>query len=204
MDLVVDVLIDSIKDTAQLVPFLFLTYLAMEAIEHSTEGRVRSLMERVGALGPIVGGPRRASAVRLLGHGGHALLGRRDHDGHAHRGDPLHVRRDGAGVPRAPGARLEARSPSSPSRSWWVSPPASWSTSCCASWARREQGMHIHELCERAECHCDDATTAEERAPRRPTTTTAPSTTSMTTSTTTITTTGALASCARRPSTPSR
>ena len=56
MDLLVDVLADSVGDTIQLVPFLFLTYLAMEAIEHSTEGRVRSLMGRVGAFGPIAGG----------------------------------------------------------------------------------------------------------------------------------------------------
>ena len=56
MDLLVDVLADSVRDTIQLVPFLFLTYLAMEAIEHSTEGRVRSLMGRVGAFGPIAGG----------------------------------------------------------------------------------------------------------------------------------------------------
>ena len=56
MDLLVDVLADSVRATIQLVPFLFLTYLAMEAIEHSTEGRVRSLMGRVGAFGPIAGG----------------------------------------------------------------------------------------------------------------------------------------------------
>ena len=56
LELFIDVLADSVRDTIQLVPFLFLTYLAMEAIEHSTEGRVKSLMERVGAFGPVVGG----------------------------------------------------------------------------------------------------------------------------------------------------
>ena len=33
MDLFIDVLVDSVKDTAQLIPFLLVTYLAMEALE---------------------------------------------------------------------------------------------------------------------------------------------------------------------------
>lgn len=55
-DAVADVLIDSVKDTLELVPFLFLTYLAMEALEHSTEGRTERLIRRAGIWGPAVGG----------------------------------------------------------------------------------------------------------------------------------------------------
>lgn len=55
MDLFLDVLLDSVKDTLELVPFLFLTYLAMEALEHSTEGRAESLIRRAGKWGPAVG-----------------------------------------------------------------------------------------------------------------------------------------------------
>lgn len=55
MDLFLDVLLDSVKDTLELVPFLFLTYLAMEALEHSTEGRTEALIRRAGAWGPAVG-----------------------------------------------------------------------------------------------------------------------------------------------------
>lgn len=55
MDLVADVLLDSVVDTIKLVPFLLVTYLAMEAIEHSASSRVKTVVERSGAAGPLVG-----------------------------------------------------------------------------------------------------------------------------------------------------
>ncbi len=56
MDLVLDVLVDGVVDTAKLLPFLFVTYLAMEALEHGMGPRSRRLVERAGVAGPIVGG----------------------------------------------------------------------------------------------------------------------------------------------------
>lgn len=55
MDLIIDVLLDGVKDTLQLVPFLFLTYLAMETLEHGTEGRVERVIARAGKAGPLAG-----------------------------------------------------------------------------------------------------------------------------------------------------
>ena len=55
MDLLIDVLVDSVKDTAQLIPFLLVTYLAMEALEHTSEGRMQQAISRAGAAGPVVG-----------------------------------------------------------------------------------------------------------------------------------------------------
>ena len=55
MDLIVDVLMDGIKDTAQLVPFLFVTYLAMEALEHGTAGRAERIIAGADHLGPLAG-----------------------------------------------------------------------------------------------------------------------------------------------------
>ena len=55
MDLFIDVLVDSVKDTAQLIPFLLVTYLAMEALEHSAGNRMEELVSRAGAAGPVVG-----------------------------------------------------------------------------------------------------------------------------------------------------
>lgn len=46
----------SILDTLKLVPFLFLTYLAMEYLEHKTGNKAQQLMRRAGALGPVIGG----------------------------------------------------------------------------------------------------------------------------------------------------
>lgn len=54
--LLVDVLNDSVGDTLELVPFLFITYLAMEALEHSAGGATERLIKRAGKAGPLVGG----------------------------------------------------------------------------------------------------------------------------------------------------
>ena len=56
MDFVLHVLEHSVLDTLALVPLLFLTYLAMEAIEHSASAHVRAVVERSGKAGPVVGG----------------------------------------------------------------------------------------------------------------------------------------------------
>ncbi len=45
-------LIDSIK----LVPFLFITYLAMEYLEHKTSEKAENMIRRAGKFGPLIGG----------------------------------------------------------------------------------------------------------------------------------------------------
>ncbi len=55
MDFFVDVLADSVIDTLKLIPFLFVTYLAMEALEHFASNKVKETVERAGAAGPVVG-----------------------------------------------------------------------------------------------------------------------------------------------------
>lgn len=42
-------------DTLKLVPFLFLTYLAMEALEHYASDKSEALVRRAGKAGPLVG-----------------------------------------------------------------------------------------------------------------------------------------------------
>lgn len=51
-----EVLLDGILDTLKIIPFLFLTYLLMEFIEHKATGRIIGFMERAGSLGPLAGG----------------------------------------------------------------------------------------------------------------------------------------------------
>lgn len=55
MDFLLDVLTESVIDTLKLIPFLFLTYLAMEALEHSASHHVRAAVEKSGKAGPVVG-----------------------------------------------------------------------------------------------------------------------------------------------------
>lgn len=53
--MILDALLDAAIDTVKLIPFLFITYLIMEALERKTSGHTTSLMSRVGRFGPIVG-----------------------------------------------------------------------------------------------------------------------------------------------------
>ncbi len=59
---ILDIILDSVLDSVKLIPFLFLTYLAMEYLEHKTGEGARRLMVRVGQnnrrkAGKIVAGP---------------------------------------------------------------------------------------------------------------------------------------------------
>lgn len=57
IDLISDCLIDAAKDTIKLLPFLFVTYLIMEALERHTEEKSEELIQQKnsGILGPILG-----------------------------------------------------------------------------------------------------------------------------------------------------
>lgn len=55
MDLLIDILLDAGKDTLSLVPFLLVTYLALETLEHVAGDRVNGAIKRAGAAGPVVG-----------------------------------------------------------------------------------------------------------------------------------------------------
>ena len=52
LDVILDTLIDSIK----LLPFLFITYLIMEYIEHKTSNKVKQVIQKSGKFGPLLGG----------------------------------------------------------------------------------------------------------------------------------------------------
>ena len=55
MDLLIDILHDAGKDTLSLVPFLLVTYLALETLEHVAGDSVNGAIKRAGAAGPVVG-----------------------------------------------------------------------------------------------------------------------------------------------------
>lgn len=50
-----EVVLDGLIDTAKLLPFLFLTYLAMEFLEHKAEGKALRFLEKSGRFGPLLG-----------------------------------------------------------------------------------------------------------------------------------------------------
>ena len=55
MELLIDILLDAGKDTLSLVPFLLVTYLALETLEHVAGDRVNGAIKRAGTAGPVVG-----------------------------------------------------------------------------------------------------------------------------------------------------
>lgn len=55
MDLFIHILEHALEDTVALVPFLFVTYLVLETLEHAAADRAGALVRRAGAAGPIAG-----------------------------------------------------------------------------------------------------------------------------------------------------
>jgi hypothetical protein len=53
-DLIFDLLADAFKDTIYLVPFLLVTYLLLEMLEHKANGKTEQLVQKAGRLGPAV------------------------------------------------------------------------------------------------------------------------------------------------------
>lgn len=51
-----DIILDTCIDSVKLLPFLFFTYLAMEALEHSTGKKLSKRIQNAGKVGPLWGG----------------------------------------------------------------------------------------------------------------------------------------------------
>ena len=52
---ILDILTETILDTIKLLPFLFITYLIMEYIEHKTSEKVKDTIKKSGKIGPLLG-----------------------------------------------------------------------------------------------------------------------------------------------------
>nr|WP_239471156.1 putative manganese transporter [Olsenella uli] len=151
------VLEHSVLDTLPLVPLLFVTYLAMEAIEHTASAHVRAVVERSGAAGPVVG----------------ALLGALPQCGFSAMAATLYAGRvvtvgtlvavvlstSDEMVPvflahQEPLGRLFAIMGVKVLVGLAVGLVVD---ALLRAWHRAGDGhVHIHELCEREHCHCDD------------------------------------------------
>lgn len=53
--MILNALLDAAVDTVKLIPFLFVTYLIMEALERKTSEHTTNLIASVGRFGPVVG-----------------------------------------------------------------------------------------------------------------------------------------------------
>lgn len=53
--LLAEVWIDTVEDTLKLIPFLLITYLIMEYLEHKAADKTQRLLRRAGSAGPLLG-----------------------------------------------------------------------------------------------------------------------------------------------------
>lgn len=56
MEIILDVLYDTLIDGIRILPFLFLAYLIMECLEHWTGGKMQAVVRKSGKAGPAIGG----------------------------------------------------------------------------------------------------------------------------------------------------
>ena len=61
MELFIDILKDTTIDTVKLIPFLFLTYLAMEYLENKAGQKTVRMLLGAGKKGPVIGGILRSA-----------------------------------------------------------------------------------------------------------------------------------------------
>ena len=56
MSLILDIVLDAVIDSVKILPFLFVTYLAMEYLEHKTQDYTENLVQKTEHFGPLIGG----------------------------------------------------------------------------------------------------------------------------------------------------
>ena len=91
MELFLDVLGESLVDTAKMLPFLFLAYLFIEYVENRHGERIEAILRGVGRLGLCSGGAAGLCApVRFLCHCVQFLCVQGHQPGHADGCVPRH------------------------------------------------------------------------------------------------------------------
>lgn len=55
IETIADILCDALLDSLKLLPFLLVTYLVMEYLEHKTSTKTRAVVRKAGRLGPLAG-----------------------------------------------------------------------------------------------------------------------------------------------------
>ncbi len=56
MELILDIVLDAVLDSVKILPFLFVTYLIMEYLEHKTSDFTADIVQKTEHFGPLMGG----------------------------------------------------------------------------------------------------------------------------------------------------
>ena len=158
MDFLADVLTESVIDTLKLIPFLFLTYLAMEALEHSASHHVRAAVEKSGKAGPVVG-----SILGALPQCGFSAMAATLYAGRVVTAGTLVAVILSTSDEMIPVFVAHQESPTRLFGILTLKVIVGIIAGLLVDVALRmlhrtgDGHAHIHELCERAHCHCEDA-----------------------------------------------
>lgn len=66
MQEILEVLKETAIDSIKLLPFLFITYLIMEYIEHKTSNKVKQVIQKSGKFGPLLGNCRNSTTMWIF------------------------------------------------------------------------------------------------------------------------------------------
>lgn len=158
MDFLADVLTESVIDTLKLIPFLFLTYLAMEALEHSASHHVCAAVEKSGKAGPVVG-----SILGALPQCGFSAMAATLYAGRVVTAGTLVAVILSTSDEMIPVFVAHQESPTRLFGILTLKVIVGIIAGLLVDVALRmlhrtgDGHAHIHELCERAHCHCEDA-----------------------------------------------
>lgn len=56
VDIIIDIVLDALIDSVKILPFLFITYLVMEYLEHHTKETTEKIVQKTEHFGPLFGG----------------------------------------------------------------------------------------------------------------------------------------------------
>ena len=83
-----DALTDTFIDGIKILPFLFVTYVLMEYIEHKAGSKAERFVKKSGRLGPVVGS---GSPVWIFGSCSELLCGKNYYTGNIDFDFPVHI-----------------------------------------------------------------------------------------------------------------
>ena len=157
MEIFGDILADTILDTAKLVPFLFLTYLGMEYLENKAGEKTIGMLLGAGKRGPLIGGilgvvPQCgfSAAAANLYSGGVITVGTLLAVFLSTSDEMLPIliseRAHGRTILLILGAKIVVG----------VIAGILVDAAVRARGGGTQRGLHIHEICERDNCHCEE------------------------------------------------
>lgn len=155
--LFLDVLTDAIIDTAKLIPFLFFTYLIMEYLENRAGERTVDMLLNAGKKGPVIGGLLGAfpqcgfsAAAAGLYSGGVITIGTLLAVFLSTSDEMLPIliseRAQAGTIFLILGAKIVVG----------VTAGIVVDMASCILGKGRQNGLRIHEMCERDHCHCEE------------------------------------------------